>query len=203
MRFVVFICFCILFSFGTRASNTGTDSTEQDCWLIPELSKFQFAGNIGFISGGIGYEYANRKMELDLMYGYVPKGMGGTLHTFTVKNTWIPFKSWTAGKNTSVDLLTLGLPISYTFGDQFFFIPPREKYPRRYYDYSSALRIGIFAGGKVRQELGESKAIKELGLYYEVGTYDLLLHNYVFNIGTMRFVDLFNLGLGMQVRFGK
>jgi hypothetical protein len=187
----------------TGHGSDGSDSTDHRYWLIPDLAKIQFAGNIGFLSGGIGYIYADEKANLDLIYGYVPKTYGGPLHTITVKNTWIPFKSLKAGEKISVDLLTAGIPLSYTLGKQFFLVTPRDQYPARYYDYSSALRIGIFAGGRVRYHFAGESCFKEAGLFYELGTYDLLLHNYIFNYGTIRFADLFNLAVGVHVKFGK
>ena len=101
------------------------------------------------------------------------------------------------------DLLTLGISLSYTFGEDYFFLAPKEQYPKHYYDYSSAMRIGIFAGGRVKKLLPANKSIKEIALYYEFGTYDLMIHNYYYNVGTVPFVDIFNIGIGLQMRFGK
>ena len=175
------------------------DSTATRHWCIPDHIKIQFAGNIGFMSAGAGYGFAKNKFELDLMYGYVPPVYGGNLHTLTIKNTWIPIKSLYAGDRIKFDILTLGIPISYTFGKQFFFVPPKDQYPSRYYDYSSALRFGFFAGGKVHYELPGS-CFREAGIYYELGTYDLLIHNYLFNKDSMRFGNLFSLALGVQFK---
>jgi len=191
-----------LFIFSSTLVKSGnSDSTMAQHWLIPDYMKVQFAGNIGFLSLGPGYWYAGKRMELDIMYGYVPKSVGGILHSLTIKNTGMPFKSIQLGEQTKLDPLTLGIPVSYTFGKQFFFVPPKDQYPSRYYDYSSALRIGFFAGGKITQEFGPHYLIREAGLYYELGTYDLLIHNYIFNKDNLRFGDLFSLGIGMQIKF--
>jgi len=161
----------------------------------------QFAGNIGFLSAGPGYMYAKQKIDLDIMYGFVPENLGGELHSLTIKNTWKPLKSkefysWKA------DLLTIGIPISWTFGKEFFFLAPKDQYPSHYYDYSSAVRVGIFAGGRITKKLSANNSIKAIALYYEFGTYDLMIHNYYYNIGTTAFVDIFNVGLGIQFQFG-
>ena len=196
-----YLLICLLLISTSLVKSGDLDSVSHRHFLIPDYAKTQFAGNIGFLSIGPGYWYASKKMELDIMYGFVPKNAGGVLHSLTLKNTWIPFKKICVGKNTELDPLTLGIPLSYTFGKQFFFIAPQDQYPKRYYDYSSALRVGVFAGGKVRQKLSPSYLIKEASLYYELGTYDLLIHNYIIYKDNMRFGDIFSLGLGLQFSF--
>ncbi len=192
----------LLLPFAGKAGNE-TDSTSRCHWLIPDHTKLQFAGNIGFLSSGFGYSYSKDKAELDLIYGYVPKTFGGPLHSVTLKNTWIPFRPIDPGKGFSFDWFTVGIPVTYTFGSQFFFLAPKDQYPARYYDYSSALRLGLFVGGRANYEIQNNGYFNSVGMFYEFGTYDLLLHNYIFNIGTTRFVDIFNLALGVKVGFGK
>ncbi len=203
MRKALLIIICVItIPFAGQAGNE-TDSTERCHWLVPDHAKFQFAGNIGFLSGGFGYRYSNDKAELDFIYGYVPKTFGGPLHSATLKNTWIPFRSIEAGKGFTFDWFTVGIPVTYTFGDQFFFLAPKDQYPARYYDYSSALRLGLFVGGRADYKIPNAGYFNSVGVYYELGTYDLLLHNYIFNFGTTRFVDIFNLAIGVKVGFGK
>ena len=42
--------------------------------LIPEYGKIQYAGNMGLLSFGTGWDYGKRKQwETDLLFGFVPK----------------------------------------------------------------------------------------------------------------------------------
>ncbi len=193
----VALLFIFLSVAGVYAGNPDTTGRK---WYVPDHVKLQFAGNIGFLAVGPGYNYLKEKMELDIMYGYVPEPVGGTLHSLTLKNTWIPVNSVQAGSRVKIELITASIPLTYTFGKQFFFVAPRDQYPARYYDYSSAFRIGISAGSRVNYVFEKNNCFREAGLYYEIGTYDLLLHNYIFNSATMRFGDIFNLALGIKLR---
>lgn len=201
MKRIFTSCFILLTGY-LFAQSSEINSSSKFSRFIPVQAKLQFAGNIGFFSAGAGYQYMKDKIDLDLIYGYVPEIYGGHLHTFTIKNTWTPFKSIKIDAKTEADLFTIGIPLSYTFGKNYFFLPPKDQYPKRYYDYSSALRIGIFGGGRIKYAFGSDKLITESAFYYELGTYDLMVHNYIFNIGKMKFTDLFSLGLGMQFKFG-
>ena len=113
-------------------------------WLVPDHFPLQYAGNIGFASAGFGYGLAHDKLEMDFMYGYVPKDFGGPLNSISLKSTWIPFKPVPMGALT-MDFFSTGLVLNYSLGEQFFFIAStQDRYPARYYDHSSALRFGIF-----------------------------------------------------------
>ncbi len=202
MKKYLVVIFIILSAKCSLAQNHSSDSVSKCSRFIPSQAKLQFAGNIGFLAIGVGYQYMNDKIDLDLMYGYVPEIYGGHLHTFTIKNTCTPFKSLELNENIKFDPFTIGFPLSYTFGKKYFFLPPKDQYPKRYYDYSSALRIGIFGGGRVKYDFGSDKVIKNAAFYYELGTYDLMIHNYIFNIGEAKFADLFSLGLGVQFTIG-
>lgn len=192
MRHLLWILLITLsFSVAAQQDSTGK-------WWVPDHVKMQFAGNIGFLSVGAGYKYGSEKWESDLYYGYVPGRFGGPLHSVTIKTTWFPFRPWER-EGWKVDWISFGIPLNYTFGDEYFLFPP-DKYPKGYYDHSTALRAGIFMGGRMSRLPGNQK-VKGLGLYYEAGTYDLLLHNYIFNTGTLKFHEIFNLGLGLQVSF--
>src|SRR5688572_18357002 len=144
---------------------------ERHHWSIPDHIPLQYAGNIGFVSTGFGYSILKDKAEIDFMFGYVPKDVGGPLSILTNKFTWLPLRP-TEGKEITFDLLTAGGYLSYSLGDAFFFIPNAlDKYPAGYYDYSSALRVGIFVGGRMHY-WANGKTIPRITLYYEVGTYD-------------------------------
>jgi hypothetical protein len=162
--------------------------------FLPHHVKLQFAGGIGFLSAGFGYETKNKKMQADLYYGYVPESAGGIeIHSVTGKFTWLPLSR--EYKNTvRVDLLTAGVLINYAFGRQYFLFSP-ENYPLKYYGLPTAAHIGFFAGGGIRY--------KKTALYYELGTTDKILGSYVRNVRSLAFTDIFNIAIGARVAFRK
>lgn len=195
------LSFIILFFVSSLTCFAGEESDTNIVkrkWYIPDHFDLQFAGNIGFGSGGFGYAFAKNKLETDLMYGYVPIEFGGPLNSLTLKETYIPFFPVKTG-DYKFDLFTIGLYFNYTMGKQFFFSPTsKPQYEAGYYDYSSAFRVGIFAGGGI-QRLIDNSCFEKIGLYYEVGTYDLALHNYIFNVNKSSFKGLFSLALGVKL----
>ena len=59
--------------------------------LIPTYSKLQFAGSMGLLSAGIGWDYGKRNQwETDLLIGYVPRYSSSAKATFTVKQNFMP-----------------------------------------------------------------------------------------------------------------
>lgn len=47
----------------------------QKHWSVPDYVKTQFAGNIGLISVGAGYQLFNKVVYTELLYGFVPKAV--------------------------------------------------------------------------------------------------------------------------------
>ncbi|MEI9808825.1 MAG: hypothetical protein WDO16_13705 [Bacteroidota bacterium] len=83
-RRLLFIYFFILPFFAAAQQRTGFAR------LIPQHIKLQFAGSIGFLSAGFGYESPNKRFQGDFFYGYVPESVGGvTIHSVTAKLTWM------------------------------------------------------------------------------------------------------------------
>lgn len=164
--------------------------------LLPEYIKIQFAGGIGAISLGAGYDSRNTKLEGDFIYGYVPKKIGGiTIHTISSKITWFPIKKIDL-KTVAIKPLSVGLLVNYTFGKQYFLFSP-EKYPYNYYDHPTAIHLGSFVGGQVKMNL-PNKHLKRLAFYYEIVTYDVELISYISNTKSLRLTDIFNIGLGIK-----
>jgi hypothetical protein len=54
--------------------------------FVPHWGQFQFAGNIGFLSAGAGYTFWRQRLQASLLYGYLPRSVGGArVHTFSLK----------------------------------------------------------------------------------------------------------------------
>jgi hypothetical protein len=119
--------------------------------ILPDHIKLQYAGGIGFIALGAGYESKKGKTEGDFFYGYLPKKIGGVeIHAITGKFTWSPFKIINKG-SVQIKPLSLGVLFNYTFGEQYFLFSP-DNYPYSYYNYPTALHAGFFIGGQIKKQ---------------------------------------------------
>ena len=65
-----------------------SDSTKR--WYAPDFAKIQFAGHIGFLSPGVGYQFINNNLNTELLYGYLPSSISETnaLHQIALKITY-------------------------------------------------------------------------------------------------------------------
>ncbi|MBE9462334.1 hypothetical protein ACFP1I_13930 [Dyadobacter subterraneus] len=169
-------------------------------WFIPDHLKLQFAGNIGFLSGGPGYVSKNKTLETDLLFGFLPEKFGGdALVTITAKTTYSPWRI--PLKNTYyIRPFSIGAYLSYTFGPQFDTKWP-SYYPSGYYWWATSFRPGIYIGGKVGRDLIVNNRRKQFELFYELGSYDLLMISYVQNREYLKISDIVNLSFGVKMAF--
>jgi hypothetical protein len=156
--------------------------------IAPHYAKLQFAGSIGFLSAAVGYEFAKKKLQADVYYGYVPQRIGGiNIHSVTGKLTWLPLSI--EHKNYTYNLLTAGFLVNYAFGKQYDF--SAEAFD--YYGFPTAAHIGLFVGGGIKRN--------KLGLYYELGSTDRDIVSYVNNTKGIRFHEIINIGIGARWSF--
>lgn len=198
MKTFIFCC-CTLLSIAAFGQEM-TELSEKRKWYVPDHVKLQFAGNIGFMSGGPGYVSKNKTLETDILFGFLPQKYGGdALITLTAKITYSPWR--VALKNDYyVAPFSLGFYSSHTFGPQFDSKWP-EYYPKGYYWWATAIRPGAYIGGKIGKTTPTKKKIKGLELYYELGTYDLLFISYVQNPGFIKPGDILSMSLGLKMAF--
>ncbi|GGB79700.1 hypothetical protein [Dyadobacter sediminis] len=167
-------------------------------WYVPDHVKLQFAGNIGFLSAGPGYISRNKTLETDLLFGFLPQKYGGdALVTITAKTTYSP---WRIPLKNTLNLVpfSLGFYLNYTFGPQFDTKWP-SYYPKGYYWWATSFRPGAYIGGKVGRDIYFYNKKKKAELYYELGTYDLLLISYVQNPKYLKPRDIVNLAFGLKI----
>jgi len=157
--------------------------------LLPDHLNAQFAGGIGFVSVGAGYETRNHRWHGDFYYGYVPESVGGIeIHSVTAKLTWAAASSQLR-KDVRVDWVTAGVLANYVFGKQYFLFDP-DRYPYSYYGFPTAAHIGMSVGSAVYHG--------RFGLYYELGTTDRFVVSYIRNTHSLSFFDIMHLGIGMK-----
>ncbi len=132
---------------------------------MPDHLKLQLAGEIGFLSPGLGVDLASGRAHLDLFLGWVPEAVGGKdILSVTGKLSYSPWRVKVAPRWHVVPL-TAGVQMTYTFGSQYFVEAP-EHYPSGYYEMPTAIDLGVsFGGALLKQQRGSDR---QLGVYYEV-----------------------------------
>jgi len=166
-------------------------------WYKPDYTKLQYAGNIGFMSIGLGYEWWRSNAQTDFIYGFVPYNKGeAVIHTFTLKNTFRLYKFDLYGKfNISP---TLGFSLSIEPGENSHLDVP-DKYPDGYYGPNSFYAC-LNAGLKTNFVFKEKRHFSSMDIYCEINT----LADYVYyNIKAQEDWedDILSLALGVNVFF--
>lgn len=179
-------------------------SAQRSKFLIPDQAIVQYAGSIGYLSAGAGYDiFGNKRGNLSFHYGYVPKSKGGELHIATAKLAYKPWeiqlKDW--GKFYPFNP---GFFVSYTFHKDLSLFFPSGQYPGDYYYWSEAIRPHLSFSTELDvkpPEVLKNTGIRAMGFYIEANTNDFYLINYLQNMSALRLDDIFQLGLGLRVKF--
>lgn len=170
--------------------------------LIPNQTRFQYAGNVGMFNLGFGWHYGGRERRLwetDFMFGLLLKYNTQHNHlTFTLRQSYIPFRIplvW----HFKYEPLATGLMLNAITGEEFWVREP-SKYPHKYYGFPTAIRAHVFLGQRLRWEIPRSKRkyVKAISFCYELSTYDLALVSYFTN-DYLSFRDILSLSLGIKV----
>jgi hypothetical protein len=162
----------------------------------PDHFKSQFAGNIGVLSVGFGYNTFGGKISSDLMVGYAPKFItNAEIVTIAQKNTF-------RGHNLRINKLHRFYPIAgfsiniETGRNSFLKLPSR--YPEGYYS-TNAITYCVFTGLTYQGKYNNKAFIKQLEYYCEVGT----LATYIYyNIMRKEYLnpDILSLALGINIK---
>lgn len=141
-KYCCIIVYCLLFPVIINANEPITKSKNE--WYKPDYMKTQFAGNIGFMSVGLGYVWWRDIAQIDFLYGYLPESQGNaTVHTFTLKNTFKLYDFTVLNKYNLSPIL--GFSISFEPGQNSYMNVP-SRYPEGYYvstSYYACLNIGL------------------------------------------------------------
>ena len=170
--------------------------------LIPKYTKAQFAGGMGLISVGPGWEYGkNRQWETDLLFGIIPKHSSKKARvTMTLKQNFtlwnLPLKG-----NFSVDPLSTGIYVNTVFGGEFWNRNP-DKYPKGYYWFSTRMRIHAFVGQRLRFTIPSERRRYStyITAFYELSTCDLYIIQAVRN-SYLKPKDYLRLSFGLKFNF--
>lgn len=167
----------------------------------PSHFTLQYAGGMGFISAGIGWEYGKRcQWETELFAGFVPKSYMDDFHmTFTVKQNYTPWYIF-CSQRIGVEPFYLGLYLNSITGEKFW---PRcpQRYPKGYYWFSTKFHFNIFAGGRLLLCTSVRKPdawCKNMAVFWEVHACDM----YIISAATnkcLKPADLISLSFGFRI----
>ena len=170
--------------------------------LIPTHTKLQFAGNMGLISIGTGWDYGKRNQwETDILVGFLPRYQSHENKlTFTVKQNYMPWSLQIKESHFSVEPLACGMYLNTVLGDEFWVSEP-DRYPKGYYGFSSKVRIHIFLGQRITYDIDPKRRFtaKAITFFYELSTCDL----YVVSAFTNKYLkpkDYLSLSFGIKLQ---
>lgn len=206
MRFRNFnLCFCILLALvaalpHVQAQNTKHIEKIESKWmsLMPNIGVMQYAGNIGFMSAGIGWDYGkNNRWETHLLLGYLPHfTFDDDAATITLREQFMPCQ-YRRSELFSVNPLTLSTSLNAVLNNEFWFTEPINN---NYYRVSTKVRFHLGVGSRINWYVPYEKRRRysRISLYYELSTYDLALISYV-RTSHQPLVDILSLGIGLNV----
>lgn len=191
---VSFLFLVIIKSFSQDKTNT----KKQKPWYIPEYTTVQVAGNIGFLSTGVGYKLFDDAWYAELLYGYVPaaRAKAESIHLITIKNTF-PIFSKEIGNNFTISPIA-GLGITYHAGTKTFTTLP-SRFPRGYY-VSNAIHFTLFGGVNLHKKFKSDHFFKGADLYYELGTVESYLW-FVITSSEVSVSEAFSSAIGVRLYF--
>lgn len=170
--------------------------------LIPTHLKLQFAGNMGLLSVGTGWDYGkHNQWETDILLGFLPKYHSSENKvTFTVKQNYMPWSLQIKESRFSVEPLSCGMYLNTVFGDEFWVSEP-SRYPKGYYGFSSKVRIHAFLGQRLTYDIDPRRRFtaKSITFFYEISTCDL----YIVSAFTNKYLkpkDYLSLSFGVKLQ---
>lgn len=146
-----------------RREHCGYESWER---LLPTHVKAQYAGGMGFLSAGYGWDYGRKcRWETDMMIGVLPKAYSDRTHmTFTLKQNYIPW-SIRCGERFAVEPLSCGIYMNFISGEDFWIREP-DRYPGdQYYNFTSRLRFHLYVGQRFTFYLKGDSLLRHITLF--------------------------------------
>lgn len=167
--------------------------------IIPTMGIVQFAGNMGLVSVGAGWDHGTRaQWETSLLAGFIPKEEGRKKYiTVTLKETYTPW-SIQVNDRFSFEPLTCGLYLNSIISRDFWVREP-DHYPNSYYGFSTKIRANIFIGESFTFYTSRNSLLRYASLFYEFGTADMYIISKATN-KYLKFWDIFGVSFGVKVK---
>ena len=145
----------------------------------------QFAGQIGFLSAGMGKNFPDYSLEADLLFGYAPASVvGEDVFALALKGRYIVT---TLTLDEAVLKPYVGMGVHYYLGERY---EVNGNYPDDYYPYSQwhlMPHVGIRLQGQGQEEPS---------LYVEAGILDTYFIHYLNNNNYLDPSDVISVSVG-------
>jgi hypothetical protein len=192
---LLFLCVSGVAFAGVPTDSIQSIKVERERWYYPHYIPIQFAGNIGFISAGIGYTRPRDRYQLSLVYGYAPEKYAGVrIHTITARNIFHIYRHHLNKRQTLLPYAALG--VSGELGGRSFFIQP-DIMPDKYYRFPKSVHVIASGGLKLRQMTSKIKGFERMEFFIEGSTVDAYIW-YKFLSKDVRFRDIMSLSAGVH-----
>lgn len=191
-----------------RAKGDLRTNMQYDGWarLIPTHLKMQYAGGMGLLSVGAGWDYGQKgQWETDAMVGFLPKRYadGEVRLTFTLKQNYIPWSIRTT-RWLDIEPLTCGAYMNIISGSEFWDKEPSH-YPgghKGYYKFTSRTRFHLYVGQRLTLLSPHTSMLRSVTLYYEFSINDLMIVSGI-NNRTLEFSDVVHFSVGAKMHLFK
>ena len=169
--------------------------------LKPTHAKMQYAGGMGVLSAGVGWDYGKRRQwETDMLVGYLPARYAKTFKlTFTLKQNYIPW-SMSFNEQWALEPFYCGMYFTTIAGEDFWHREP-GRYPNHYYNFSTKLRPYIFIGQRMNLNIGH-KTVRSLTAYYEISSCELYIISKITN-KSLTLKDILRFSFGVKIQLFK
>ena len=173
------------------------EASASSAFPVPDYLVFQSRAYVGWAALGVGYSFWDKKLDVGLMYGYVPKSLGGhKIHSLTLKNSIsAPTLSW---RDLSLRTASFGISSIYSPDQALFFFSPSQ-YPIRNYYPPTAVRHAFWLGTDIRWR-GNPKN-PGIGLFVEFAVLDADLISYFDNYPLFHISQFVSSGVGIVLDF--
>lgn len=171
--------------------------------LIPRYTKIQFAGSIGMLSGGVGWDYGKgRRWETDILVGFVPRFESNRAKlTFTLRENIRPWRIAVGTSPIDFHPLRASLGMNAIIGHEFWTSNP-ERYPDGYYFFSTKFHVVASFGQQWTLNIPVDKRMNQwraIGFFYDLSTTETYLLS-GFGNKYICFKDMFHLSIGLKLQ---
>ena len=144
--------------------------------LQPTHLKLQYAGGMGLVSLGMGWDYGrSNQFETDLQVGFIPVMYSNVNRAvFALRQHWMPWNirctDW-----LGIEPLSYGLYATIVSGttQNYWFLEP-SKYGGPYYRFATRVRLHLYVGQRISLYRSATDAVVDrLTLYYELSAGEL------------------------------
>jgi hypothetical protein len=172
----------------------------QDRSAAPDFAVVQYAGSIGYLSGGLGYDLFQNRGRASVHFGSVPRSEGGPLNILSGKIIGEP---WTIAitEKITINPLDVGLMLSYHMGENFKTNVPDLLAERNYYWWHTNLRVHLITETSISVEMEPNRFFRKFTAYIELNSNDLYMVSYFANASTLKPHELIKAGVGIRLNF--